>query len=335
MAGVTSYDTIEQTIRTEISVLKRKIAHQKALIYDFERSQELRSTIIHSDSLKSPPPASPNVTNSLKLTFEAEHHTSPASPSTASTGLKKLADVIQVPMKPASKYAKTDLELLSTMRYNSQAFFFCNRVYIDGLTFAVTNNGVELMITDNRFPYTGDKLPTIDHFPPSVEYDGRSYKLEVSTGNYFTDDPIDNQKTDLCRKFALEGRCTNETCNYRHEDGCVSLCRSIIRNNRLGSCTRPNCLFSHQPNQFNSVSCRYFNEGRCHNKNCLFAHKKESLDPTVGVCRSFAYERYCEDGEKCRFRHILDCPEMYDFGKCTLQNCDCKHRGYSMRNYLK
>ncbi len=96
--------------------------------------------------------------------------------------------------------------------------------------------------------------------------------------------------------FLQKGECFNgDSCDLSHDltpSGPRRACTSLNRN-----CTKPNCRY---------------------------AHNKTS--PTALVCRPFGLYGYCDDGLECPDRHVSECPDFSNTGKCKSKGCKLLHR---------
>jgi hypothetical protein len=44
------------------------------------------------------------------------------------------------------------------------------------------------------------------------------------------------------------------------------------------------------------------------------------------VCRSFGFNGYCEKGSGCTERHVFECPDFSNTGRCKIKGCKLPHR---------
>jgi hypothetical protein len=110
---------------------------------------------------------------------------------------------------------------------------------------------------------------------------------------------------------------------FSHIPERVALCPTLQQNSKH-KCLNKVCHYSHNPSQFNSPSCKFFQIGECKNENCIFIHKKENEKSPI--CREFAYLGYCDEGLNCKFLHNFQCPDLKEYGRCMLgKKCTCLH----------
>ena len=101
-------------------------------------------------------------------------------------------------------------------------------------------------------------------------------------------------------------------CRFAHDPEKVAMCRAYLRN---GNCSSGKyCDLSHDPTYHRVPACTHFFQGACTNDSCRFPHIRVS--PGAPVCRPFATLGYCADGPKCDKRHIFECPDYANTGKC-------------------
>ncbi|KAJ0387165.1 hypothetical protein COL922a_002777 [Colletotrichum nupharicola] len=63
--------------------------------------------------------------------------------------------------------------------------------------------------------------------------------------------------------------------------------------------------------------------GNLYRAGVLRAHR---VSPGALVCRSFGMYGYCDKGEKCEERHVFECPDFSNTGKCKTKGCKLLHR---------
>lgn len=97
------------------------------------------------------------------------------------------------------------------------------------------------------------------------------------------------------------------------------------------------CALSHTPDTMKLPLCSFFLRKKCVNERCLFPHINKGS--AVRPCLDFVNRWYCELGpEMCSARHVYDCIDFFDTGKCTRlkkgQKCSLRH-GDAPRNISK
>ena len=123
------------------------------------------------------------------------------------------------------------------------------------------------------------------------------------------------------RVIIFAGVCTKGlTCPYLHDPAKVSICPRFLRN----SCPLPStaCPLSHIPDVHRMPHCLHFpycNKGTA----CLYTHVHVS--PTAKVCKDFVTLGWCERGLECKERHVWECPDFSESGKCSRRGCKLPH----------
>ena len=84
------------------------------------------------------------------------------------------------------------------------------------------------------------------------------------------------------------------------------------------------CDLSHDLTPQRVPNCVHFAKGNCAKSECPYTHSKAS--PGAPVCRAFGYLGYCEKGANCEDRHVFECPDFSNTGKCKNKNCKLPHR---------
>ncbi|KXH67230.1 hypothetical protein CSAL01_08333 [Colletotrichum salicis] len=54
--------------------------------------------------------------------------------------------------------------------------------------------------------------------------------------------------------------------------------------------------------------------------------KAQRVSSGALVCRSFGMYGYCDKGDKCEERHVFECPDFSNTGKCKTRGCKLLHR---------
>jgi hypothetical protein len=71
-------------------------------------------------------------------------------------------------------------------------------------------------------------------------------------------------------------------------------------------------------------NCLHFAKGHCAKADCPYTHSQAS--PAAPVCRSFGFNGYCEKGADCTERHVFECPDFSNTGRCKVKGCKLPHR---------
>ncbi|KAJ2400330.1 hypothetical protein GGI23_002100 [Coemansia sp. RSA 2559] len=83
------------------------------------------------------------------------------------------------------------------------------------------------------------------------------------------------------------------------------------------------CKYSHKPTPETVPMCVHFQRGSCTNPDCLFVHA--TVNPNAPICRNFIFKGFCEKGSKCPHRHVWECPDWVEKGKCARRKCKWPH----------
>ncbi|WEW59322.1 hypothetical protein PRK78_004791 [Emydomyces testavorans] len=110
-------------------------------------------------------------------------------------------------------------------------------------------------------------------------------------------------------------------CPYIHDPNKVAICKEFLQ---TGKCSAgAACDLSHEPSPERSPACMHFLRGRCSNPECRYAHVR--VTPGAPVCRGFAILGYCSKGAACQDRHVNECPDYANTGKCGKLKCPLPH----------
>ncbi|GIZ39963.1 hypothetical protein CKM354_000332200 [Cercospora kikuchii] len=140
-----------------------------------------------------------------------------------------------------------------------------------------------------------------------------------------------------CEKFTRHGNCPfGPSCRNRHDPTRIAICKEFFTK---GSCTAgKNCDLSHEPTYHRVPACTYFLRGNCTNSACRYAHV--AVSTSTLVCRPFATLGYCSNGVDCGKRHVFECPDYTNHGRCEAREkglCSLPHidRASSLRKAAK
>ncbi|KAF9776978.1 hypothetical protein IL306_004763 [Fusarium sp. DS 682] len=119
------------------------------------------------------------------------------------------------------------------------------------------------------------------------------------------------------------GSCTKgPRCRYIHDPNKVALCKDILKD---GQCVNgESCDLSHDMTPERTPNCLHFAKGHCAKADCPYTHSKAS--PAAPVCRNFGFNGYCEMGAECTNRHVFECPDFSNTGRCKVKGCKLPHR---------
>ncbi|KAH7170936.1 hypothetical protein EDB81DRAFT_777128 [Dactylonectria macrodidyma] len=122
-------------------------------------------------------------------------------------------------------------------------------------------------------------------------------------------------------------------CRYIHDPAKVALCKEFLKD---GKCANgESCDLSHDLTPERTPSCVHFAKGYCTKPDCPYTHSKAS--PSALVCRAFGFNGYCEKGAACTERHVFECPDFSNTGRCKVKGCKLLHRERAsvLRNQAK
>ncbi|KAJ2657675.1 hypothetical protein IWW48_004420 [Coemansia sp. RSA 1200] len=95
----------------------------------------------------------------------------------------------------------------------------------------------------------------------------------------------------------------------------------------IGKCEKSEdeCKYSHNPTPETAPVCVHFQRGACADpEDCLFVHV--AVNPNAPICRDFVYKGFCAKGARCLHRHVWECPDWVEKGKCTTRRrCRLPH----------
>ncbi|KAF5527828.1 Zinc finger CCCH domain-containing protein [Colletotrichum aenigma] len=197
-----------------------------------------------------------------------------------------------------------------------------HEIEIQGLRYRVANNGSKLV------KVSGDLHPV--SATPKVTYVGGVKFHRSKRGNLYRAGVLRAhrhhgvKKVDVpCSMFSLTGSCAKgPACRYQHNASKVAVCRELLHK---GTCAHEeSCDLSHDLTPQRTPTCVHFIKGNCANPNCPYAHS--SVSPGALVCRSFGMYGYCDKGDNCEERHVFECPDFSNTGKCKTKGCKLLHR---------
>ncbi|KAM3620612.1 uncharacterized protein V6R79_025920 [Siganus canaliculatus] len=132
-----------------------------------------------------------------------------------------------------------------------------------------------------------------------------------------------------CMYYNRFGKCNRgNSCPYIHDPDKVAVCTRFLR----GTCKQADgtCPFSHKVAKEKMPVCSYFLKGICNNSECPYSHVYVSRK--AEVCEDFV-KGYCPEGEKCKKKHTLVCPDFSKTGSCPRgTRCKLQHRQRAKRS---
>ncbi|KAK1600271.1 uncharacterized protein LY79DRAFT_664589 [Colletotrichum navitas] len=185
-----------------------------------------------------------------------------------------------------------------------------HEVEIQGIRFRVAHSGSKLI------KVSGDLHPV--SATPKVAFVGGVKFHRSKTGNLYRAGVLKAQRT----IFNLGSCAKGPACRYVHDASRVAVCRELLHK---GNCANgESCDLSHDLTPQRTPTCVHFIKGNCANPNCPYAHS--SVSPGALVCRSFGMYGYCDKGDECEERHVFECPDFSNTGKCKKKGCKLLHR---------
>ncbi|KAF4781658.1 hypothetical protein HER10_EVM0001624 [Colletotrichum scovillei] len=214
-----------------------------------------------------------------------------------------------------------------------------HEIEIQGIRFRVANSGSKLIkvsgalllqpcTAEQTYNRTGDLHPV--NATPKVAFVGGVKFHRSKTGNLYRDGVLKAQrqigvkKVDVpCSMFSLTGSCAKgPSCRYKHDATKVAICREMLHK---GTCASgDSCDLSHDLTPQRIPTCVHFVKGNCANSTCPYAHS--SVSSGALVCRSFGMYGFCDKGDECEERHVFECPDFSNTGKCKTRGCKLLHR---------
>ncbi|GKT42006.1 zinc finger MIZ domain-containing protein 2 [Colletotrichum spaethianum] len=186
-----------------------------------------------------------------------------------------------------------------------------HEVEIHGIRFRVAHSGSKLIkVSEYTHNLLGDLHPV--SATPKVAFVGGVKFHRSKTGNLYRAGVLKAQR--VMRQgtgLSIHSRCFKSG----RLPGAVA----------QGNCANgESCDLSHDLTPQRTPTCVHFIKGNCANPNCPYAHS--SVSPGALVCRSFGMYGYCDKGDECEERHVFECPDFSNTGKCKNKGCKLLHR---------
>ncbi|CAJ0545914.1 Ff.00g093870.m01.CDS01 [Fusarium sp. VM40] len=215
-----------------------------------------------------------------------------------------------------------------------------NELTIEGVQFRVMDGGKKLVKIPGACKLEGSvttcALPVADapnsssRTPKTAIVAGVKF-YRTKTGNLVANRFVNDQRrsgavkkiNELCKIFSTTGSCTKgPRCRFIHNPDKVALCKDILKD---GQCVNgESCDLSHDMTPERTPNCLHFAKGHCAKADCPYTHSQAS--PAAPVCRSFGFNGYCEKGADCTERHVFECPDFSNTGRCKVKGCKLPHR---------
>lgn len=166
--------------------------------------------------------------------------------------------------------------------------------------------------------------------------------FRTKTGNLVANRIVNDQRrsgmikktNEACRIFSTTGSCPKgPQCRFIHDPDKVALCKEFAKDGKCGS--GEFCDLSHDMSPERTPNCLHFAKGHCAKADCPYTHSK--APPSAPVCRAFGFKGYCEKGAGCTDRHVYECPDFSNTGRCKIKGCKLLHRERAsvLRNQAK
>jgi len=197
-----------------------------------------------------------------------------------------------------------------------------NELTVEGIRFQVLDGGKKLA----RVPDTSNLAPT----PKSTTIAGVKF-FRTKTGNLVANRIVQDhrrsgkvKKTDTpCKIFSSSGSCPKgPLCRYTHDPNKVALCKELLREGRCANGDL--CDLSHEMSPERVPNCVHHAKGNCTKAECPFTHSQAT--PNAPVCNAFGFFGYCDKGAECTERHVFECPDFSNTGRCKHKGCKLPHR---------
>ncbi|KAJ4220088.1 hypothetical protein NW759_007714 [Fusarium solani] len=209
-----------------------------------------------------------------------------------------------------------------------------NELSVEGIQFRVVDGGKKLVkVSDapNNFSRT----------PKSAIIAGVKF-YRTKTGNLVANRVVNDQRRsgmvkkikEPCKIFSTTGSCSKgPRCRYMHDPNKVALCKDFLKEGRC--INGESCDLSHDMTAERTPNCLHFAKGHCAKADCPYTHSKAS--PAAPVCRDFGFNGYCSKGAECAERHVFECPDFSNTGRCRVKGCKLPHRERAsvLRNQIK
>uniref|UniRef100_A0A7S3AAV2 C3H1-type domain-containing protein n=1 Tax=Rhodosorus marinus TaxID=101924 RepID=A0A7S3AAV2_9RHOD len=120
-----------------------------------------------------------------------------------------------------------------------------------------------------------------------------------------------NQDKHFCFNFQRFGVCDKRKCTLNHDPQKKSVCLKYL----MSSCSDKQCLLAHVADKKRIPVCEKFLEAICPLTDCRLLHVYNGED--ASLCEGYSVLGYCQDGENCTRKHLLQCPNELTNGYCV------------------
>lgn len=218
---------------------------------------------------------------------------------------------------------------------------------VAGVKFHRTKTGnlvANRIVNDQRYVRSSwaIKLLTFPRRSGAVKKVNEPCKMFSTTGNFSfhdgshtTNDELDQPgaRLDNTNKLSIGSCPKGPRCRYMHDPTKVALCKDFLKDGRCAN--GESCDLSHDITPERTPNCVHFAKGYCTKPDCPYTHSK--APPSAPVCRAFGFNGYCEKGADCTERHVFECPDFSNTGRCKVKGCKLLHRERAsvLRNQAK
>ncbi|KAH7329025.1 hypothetical protein B0I35DRAFT_473673 [Stachybotrys elegans] len=218
-----------------------------------------------------------------------------------------------------------------------------NEITIDGIRFGVMDGGKKLVKLQGRpanagsrtrtptaYFLSGDDLNSASTTPKTTTIAGVKF-YRTKTGNLVANRIVQSHRRSgkirkngqRCKIFSTTGSCPKgPTCRYTHDPHKVAICKDFLKD---GTCARgESCDLSHDLRPERVPNCLHYAKGHCAKADCAYTHSKSPAG--APVCADFGFYGYCDKGAECTERHVFECPDFSNTGRCKNRGCKLLHR---------
>lgn len=165
--------------------------------------------------------------------------------------------------------------------------------------------------------------PKFSNYGTSLPYQQRTGGARKKTTNRTAPTAYSAGKPQFSLLTRLTGTCPfGDRCKLTHDFNKLAICKDYLRS---GECPAGDaCDLSHDPTPHRVPMCMYFLRGECTNEHCRYAHVRHDINPAAPVCRAFVTLGYCDKGAQCTERHVIECPDYANTGRCRKPEGECR-----------
>ncbi|KFA45750.1 hypothetical protein S40293_09021 [Stachybotrys chartarum IBT 40293] len=207
-----------------------------------------------------------------------------------------------------------------------------NELLIQGIRFRVMDGGKKLMkLHDDPHPASATPKTTVI---AGVKFN------RTKTGNLVANRIVQDQRYGLgfstlrvLTQYSQSGKFKKVDQRCKIFSTTVALCKDFLKD---GRCSRgDSCDLAHELTPERMPDCLHYAKGHCAKADCAYTHSKSP--PSAPVCRDFGFCGFCDKGANCSERHVFECPDFTNTGRCRVKGCKLPHRERAslLRNQAK